>query len=394
MINKLLLSFLLCVLFFVTVHAGEQKLNFAVADFSAENVSQVEASIVGNCFCTGLVNTNMFNVLERKDMETILAEQKFQMSGCTEFGCAVKMGKLLNVNCVVLGSLSELGGTYYINARVVDVESGKVTCNQRISCSSQKDLPKKAEILAAMISESVSGKRANNYIFKEDKRFGIFFGYTSPLVYANAKTIAADPADFTLMNFREQSVSGQAYNPEIGFRLNFSDRLLGSVSMLFPPEKTNDNIYVDWQFSGLSGTNIFNRTIEYSMCYSASIEYSFLERKNIEIDGGVGAIFTSLTATFDSGGYYVYNGTGKDIYLLPGSKSYNEAIIIPNVFLSVNWKIYKNLNIMPLIRCNLAQPNDITTYFTSLSGVNLVPVTLVSAQIYPINASLYLQMNF
>ena len=44
----------------------------------------------------------------------VLAEQKFQSSGCTEQECAVEMGKLLNVKKMLVGSLSKLLDTYYI----------------------------------------------------------------------------------------------------------------------------------------------------------------------------------------------------------------------------------------------------------------------------------------
>ncbi|MBI4802786.1 MAG: hypothetical protein HY796_09725 [Elusimicrobia bacterium] len=71
--------------------------NVAVAEFIGKNVSQADASIVADFLRTELVNTGRFNVMDRNNMDAVLAEQKFQSSGCTEQQCAVEIGKLLNV---------------------------------------------------------------------------------------------------------------------------------------------------------------------------------------------------------------------------------------------------------------------------------------------------------
>lgn len=100
--------------------------NVAVVDFVGKNVSQADASIVAGFIRTELVNTGRVNVMERNNMDAILAEQKFQNSGCTEQECAAQIGKLLNVSRMVLGTLSRLLDTYYITVSLVDVETGKV----------------------------------------------------------------------------------------------------------------------------------------------------------------------------------------------------------------------------------------------------------------------------
>ncbi len=82
-----------------------KKLNIAVAEFEGKNVSLIDASAVADFLRTELVRIGQFNVLERSRMSRILAEQKFQMSGCTTQECAVKMGKLLNARYMVILSL-------------------------------------------------------------------------------------------------------------------------------------------------------------------------------------------------------------------------------------------------------------------------------------------------
>ena len=115
-------------------------INIAVAEFIGKNVSQADASIVADFLRTELVNTGLFNVMDRNNMDSVLAEQKFQSSGCTEQQCAVEMGKLLNVKQMFVGALSKLLDTYYITANVVDVETGKITASYDSNASSSLEL--------------------------------------------------------------------------------------------------------------------------------------------------------------------------------------------------------------------------------------------------------------
>gem|GEM_PF-2228790 len=114
--------------------------NVAVADFIGKNVSQADASIVADFLRTELVTAGLFNVMDRNNMDTVLAEQKFQSSGCTEQQCAVEIGKLLNVKQMLVGSLSKLLDSYYITVNVVDVETGKIVASYDSDPVSSKEL--------------------------------------------------------------------------------------------------------------------------------------------------------------------------------------------------------------------------------------------------------------
>lgn len=129
--------------------------NIAVADLSAKNVSAADASIVADFLRTELVNTRRFNVIEKANMEKILAEAAFQQTGCTTSECAVQMGKLLNVHTMVVGSLSKLMDTYYITTNLVEVETGKIIASYDQDAMSAKELKQACRILA----EKLAGMR-------------------------------------------------------------------------------------------------------------------------------------------------------------------------------------------------------------------------------------------
>ncbi|MFH1251907.1 MAG: SUMF1/EgtB/PvdO family nonheme iron enzyme [bacterium] len=95
-------------------------------DFEGKNVSQADASALTDRLRAELFLTGKFVVLEREKMDAILKEQAFQLSGCTSDACAVEVGQLLSVEQMVVGSISKVGQTYSVTARLVGVEKGNL----------------------------------------------------------------------------------------------------------------------------------------------------------------------------------------------------------------------------------------------------------------------------
>jgi len=109
-----------------TIIRNEDIVNIAVAEFVGKNVSQADASITADFFRTELVQTEMFNVIEKASMDKILAEAAFQQTGCTSSERAVLIGQILNVQQMIVGSLSKLMDRYFITINLVDVKTGKI----------------------------------------------------------------------------------------------------------------------------------------------------------------------------------------------------------------------------------------------------------------------------
>ncbi|MCG2724992.1 MAG: CsgG/HfaB family protein [Elusimicrobia bacterium] len=92
---------------------------------------------------TELVKSDKFIVVERGRMEKLMEEQKFQAQGTVDSNTAVKLGKIMGLEAIVLGTVSQFGvkteGHDYlvkqgkrqiaevtVEIRVVDVETGQV----------------------------------------------------------------------------------------------------------------------------------------------------------------------------------------------------------------------------------------------------------------------------
>jgi tetratricopeptide (TPR) repeat protein len=133
-----------------------KKMNIAVAELEAHEVSAMEAATVADFLRTELINSQVFVVLERSNMAKVLAEQRFQQTGCTTTECAVQMGKILNVQSMLVGSFSKALNAYYINARLVDVESGAALVAETVSFTTADDLYSKVKELADKIIARIS----------------------------------------------------------------------------------------------------------------------------------------------------------------------------------------------------------------------------------------------
>lgn len=98
----------------------------AVSEMEAQGIAASAAAIVTDWMRDELVKAAAYKVLERRAMDAIMSEQAIQQTGCTDQDCAVKLGKMLNVQRMLLGTLGKFEDSYVLNVRVVNVESAEL----------------------------------------------------------------------------------------------------------------------------------------------------------------------------------------------------------------------------------------------------------------------------
>jgi curli biogenesis system outer membrane secretion channel CsgG len=101
-----------------------------------------------------LVQTGVFRVVETANMDKVLAEQAFQQTGCTSQECAVRLGKILNVKRMIVGSFGKLLGRYILSVRIVSVESGEVVQADEARGDTIDQLETSLKALAARLAAS------------------------------------------------------------------------------------------------------------------------------------------------------------------------------------------------------------------------------------------------
>jgi len=131
--------------------SGQPKI-IAVLDLRNQSEFKDEPKIgrgISQMLITALVNSGRFTVVERNDqvVANILKEQSLGLTGVIDPMTAAKVGRLLGAQAIVIGEISEfgirktgayvgLGGTktittrVVVDARMVDVESGRILASE------------------------------------------------------------------------------------------------------------------------------------------------------------------------------------------------------------------------------------------------------------------------
>lgn len=81
---------------------------------------------VEDLFSSTFSRSTVFNLVERRNIETLLEEQKLQLMGVTDSDSTVDLGQIENAHALLLGTVNLVGNAYMVNVRIVDVETGRM----------------------------------------------------------------------------------------------------------------------------------------------------------------------------------------------------------------------------------------------------------------------------
>ena len=130
----------LCV-FLAVLPARAEKIAIAVLDLDAkgEGLSQGVADVLTETVRFEFAKQESIDLVAREKMRELAKEKAFQLTGCTDVACAVQIGKALNVQKMVMGSVTKLGKRYTLILRMVDVEKENVECSDKKEAGGQVD---------------------------------------------------------------------------------------------------------------------------------------------------------------------------------------------------------------------------------------------------------------
>jgi len=96
----------------------------AVVNISASNPR--EASYYLNELTSHFVNSRRFRVLDRQNVDTVLAEHDFQLSGLVSDDEVVSIGEFLGASIVITGTISGTGLQRRLTVKAIDVRTGEI----------------------------------------------------------------------------------------------------------------------------------------------------------------------------------------------------------------------------------------------------------------------------
>ncbi|MDM8542261.1 FlgO family outer membrane protein [Desulfococcaceae bacterium HSG9] len=119
----------------------------------------IKTLIVGQIVCNQKPRFNLFTrsvqeqlitaiaaggnqVVKRIQLDKVLEQLKLGDSGLLKVESAKKIGKLLKADGIVLGNVNDMGDTISINARIVDIETGKAVNSAEVELPETPDISK------------------------------------------------------------------------------------------------------------------------------------------------------------------------------------------------------------------------------------------------------------
>ena len=136
---RALLAVTAAVVFSGGVFAGE-KAPVVVLGFGGSGVAEEIRNAAGQFVASGLADSKKFMVMEKGNLEKVLASQGILQNDCLAPECAVKVGRLLDAAYAVTGSVIKAGEMYFVEAKLVSIEEKNVVSSIRVRFGSAEKL--------------------------------------------------------------------------------------------------------------------------------------------------------------------------------------------------------------------------------------------------------------
>jgi curli biogenesis system outer membrane secretion channel CsgG len=78
-----------------------------------------------------LVDSQEFNMVDRKTLDAVRTEQNFQMSGEVNDESAVSIGQMLGANIFITGNITGTGDIQRLTVKALDVKTAKIVTMAR-----------------------------------------------------------------------------------------------------------------------------------------------------------------------------------------------------------------------------------------------------------------------
>lgn len=135
---------------------SNSKTTIAVMDFNdlQGNVTLL-GRYIGEELITRLFQSKQVEVIERSLLDKAIQELKFNTSDLVDASNAKQLGRVVGADAIVVGTLTDLGQSLKINARVIMVESGKVIGAASVQIVQDTNMERmQKKVLAGVLGQS------------------------------------------------------------------------------------------------------------------------------------------------------------------------------------------------------------------------------------------------
>lgn len=211
----------------------------AVTPFGVtEGVSEVLGAVVADVLVSAIDAPDVI-LVERHRIGRVLDEQAFAISGLTQPGEAVRLGRIADIRWILIGDLYRVDGVYVASGRLVDAETGSIHDRARgsVQFRTVDELPARMADLAAILGLRAVAVDGDDSAPDARSMMNALVGAISP----------DDPHGLTLAIDPDESVIrvGTALNAALaverpGFLTLLAIDAAGRISQLVPNDRISE----------------------------------------------------------------------------------------------------------------------------------------------------------
>jgi TolB-like protein len=114
--------------------------SIAIINFDSGDYCTVQkAGIMTDLFRNELIRSGRADIIDRKNIDKIIAEYKFQMSDWVNPERVKQIGKMIGVDYLMTGNFDMLGNNLYLVVQMIDIETARVIYSSRMILSTWEE---------------------------------------------------------------------------------------------------------------------------------------------------------------------------------------------------------------------------------------------------------------
>ncbi len=163
------LGFILFFILLSNTSIPQEKMKIAVLYFKDTSMNRSYSNFVEglpDMLMTDLGQSDVITLVERLQINEAIRNFEIERSGYIDESTAIKVGKWLGTDAIILGNFSSIGGNARIDARVVDIESGTLIKSAKVQGKTD-ELYDLVDLLAEEILRILTGETK---LFREVKK--------------------------------------------------------------------------------------------------------------------------------------------------------------------------------------------------------------------------------
>lgn len=112
--------------------ADNKKISIGISPFKGAGPLAQTAEQATDIFSTTIVQSDLFLVVEREELNRIVSEVELNQSGLVDPANSLEIGKMTSMQLLLSGNLSDSRGRQRIDIKVVDISSGQVILAEKM----------------------------------------------------------------------------------------------------------------------------------------------------------------------------------------------------------------------------------------------------------------------